>query len=264
MIRILQITFWLTIFAGIMVILGFAVAEQKNVTCTGALIIIEDGENPGFIDEQDIRKIISNLYSPLDGRCLDSINTGAIVDALNSNHYLKHVRVYKSLNGQITVELSRTKSLVRVVNQQGHAFYLGTEGEVMPLSGKFIPKTMVATGYIPDLPNPAEKEKFNSLSPSKNPNSILLQIHFLAEKLNTHPVLKNSIEQIYVNQQGEIELVPASGDHIIALGNVDNLDHKLENLLAFYQTGLPKLTEGEYKLIDLKYKDQVVCKKAIQ
>jgi len=56
-------------------------------------------------------------------------------------------------------------------------------------------------------------------------------------------------------------MVPSSGDHIILLGDVENLNHKLENLNAFYQAGISKLEEGEYKIFDLRFKDQVVCKK---
>lgn len=263
--KILQISFWLLLFAGIMVIFGFAVAEQKKVTCTGAEIILLDNGAPGFIQEVDIQKIISQLYNPLVGVNLDNINTGKISEALNSNPYIREASVIKSLNGKIKVELSRCKALVRIINQNGEGYYLGEEGEVMPLSKNFIPKLLVATGFIADNPNPADKLKYNNLNNPMQANSSLPQIHHIAGKLSMHPVFKNSIEQIYVNKLQEIELIPASGDHVILIGRVNDLDHKLENLQAWYQAGIPKLdTTEHYKVIDLKYKDQVVCKQSIQ
>ncbi|MBE0637740.1 MAG: hypothetical protein IH598_04410 [Bacteroidales bacterium] len=263
--KILIITVWIVIFAGIMVIFGFAVAEQKKVTCTGAVIILEDNNQQEFINEQDILKIIQQLYNPLEGRYLDSINTGKIAETLNNNPYIREAEVIKSLTGQIKVELSRSEALVRVVNQKGDNFYLGTEGEVMPISKTFIPKILVANGYIPDIPDPGAKLRYKGLNNPIQAKSILPQIQYLAGKLAAHSVFRHSIEQIFVNQLEEIELVPSTGDHIILIGNVSDLDHKLENLLAYYQAGMPKLdTTEHYNVIDLKYKDQVVCKNTIQ
>lgn len=263
--KILQITFWLLLFAGIMVIFGFAVAEQKKVTCTGAVIQIMDAGEPGFINKQDILQIIAQLYNPLEGRYLDSINTGKIAAALNANPYIREAGVIKSVTGQIKLEVSRSRELVRIVNQTGDSFYLGTEGEVMPLSKKYIPKIIVATGFITDNPDPNAKLKYNELNNPMQVNSALPKIHYVAGKLAANPVLSAGIEQIFINKQGEIELIPSSGNHTILVGDVSNLDHKFENLLAFYQAGMPKLdTAIQYKVIDLKYKDQVVCKTSMQ
>lgn len=262
--KILQIAFWMIVFAGIMVIFGFAVAEQKKVTCTGLEITLNGAEKPGFIDQQDIRRTILQLYNPIEGRILDSINTALIVRELNRNPYLKDISVVKTLGGLIKLELSRTEALVRVVNTRGDAFYLSTEGYVLPLSQKHIPKTLIVTGYITDVPDPYAKLKYNLTDGNAPEKSVLPKIHLIAAKLASHLVLSRSIEQVYVTNRGEFEMIPAAGNHIILLGDANNLDHKLENLMAFYQAGMPKLKEEDYKIVDLKYKDQVVCKKTMQ
>lgn len=262
--KILQIAFWMIIFAGIMVIFGFAVAEQKKVTCTGLEIKLNGAEKPGFIDTQDIRRIILQLYNPIEGRILDSINTELIARELNRNPYLKDVSIIKTLSGLIKLELSRTEAMVRVVNTRGDAFYLSTEGYVMPISLKYIPKTLIVTGFITEIPDPYAKIKYNLTDGNAHDKSVLPKIHLVAGKLANHLVFNRSIEQVYVTNRGEFEMIPASGNHIILLGDADNLDHKLENLLAFYQAGMPKLKEEDYKIVDLKYKDQVVCKKTMQ
>ena len=130
--KILQIAFWMIIFAGIMVIFGFAVAEQKKVTCTGLEIKLNGAEKPGFIDVQDIRRIILQLYNPIEGRILDSINTELIARELNRNPYLKKVSIIKPLTGLINLDPSGTEAIVKWENPRENVFNLSTEESVMP------------------------------------------------------------------------------------------------------------------------------------
>ena len=69
------------------------------------------------------------------------------------------------------------------------------------------------------------------------------------------------IEQIYVNENTDIELVPKTGEHEIVLGDVNDLKDKFNKLMIFYLKGLNNLGWDVYKKINLKYKNQVVCSK---
>jgi cell division protein FtsQ len=73
--------------------------------------------------------------------------------------------------------------------------------------------------------------------------------------------LKAQIAQIYVNEQNEFELVPRIGNHIILLGTAEDLDDKFRRLVAFYRYGLNKIGWNKYNVINIKYKNQVVCSK---
>ncbi len=259
--KVLQIIFWVILFAGLIAILGFAITEQKRVPCTGIIVKINDGNKPGFINEDDVLNLINKHFKNIETLYIDSINTGIIEAALKQNPYIRQVRVYKSITGQIRVELKRSNAFVRVINQQGEGFYIGAEGEILPLSGSFIPHILVAGGHIPERCNPEERRVLNIERQNMAEANLLESIWYLAKKINQHPVLNNAIAQIYVNSKGEFELAPLSGGHIVELGNVENLDLKFENLLAFYQAGAPKLDKKSYRIIDLKFNDQVVCKK---
>ena len=67
------------------------------------------------------------------------------------------------------------------------------------------------------------------------------------------------IEQIYVREDQRIELIPRVGDAIIVLGEIDNYTEKLENLYYLYQKGFNVMGWNHYKIIDLQYKNQIVC-----
>jgi cell division protein FtsQ len=66
------------------------------------------------------------------------------------------------------------------------------------------------------------------------------------------------IAQIYINKDHEIELVPRVGNNRILLGDADSLDTKFKNLLIFYKKVLPRVGWDAYKIINVKYANQVV------
>jgi cell division protein FtsQ len=66
------------------------------------------------------------------------------------------------------------------------------------------------------------------------------------------------IAQIYVDDKHEIELIPRVGSHRILLGDADSLETKFSNLLAFYKQAIPKVGWDAYKVINIKYANQVV------
>ena len=89
----------------------------------------------------------------------------------------------------------------------------------------------------------------------------IYKIYKLTSYLLDNDVLKHLFDQIYISQIGDIELVPKVGNHIVVLGDIDNLDEKFENLLAVYKEGFVNLGWDKYVKLNLKYKNQVVCTK---
>lgn len=62
----------------------------------------------------------------------------------------------------------------------------------------------------------------------------------------------------------QLELIPRSGNHTVDFGQVgdeEDIEQKLDKLLAFYQNGLPNIGWGTFKTISVRYKGQVVCSK---
>ena len=57
----------------------------------------------------------------------------------------------------------------------------------------------------------------------------------------------------------ELELIPRTGRHTVLFGEVDDVEEKLDKLLAFYQKGLSNIGWDSFRTISIKYKGQVVC-----
>jgi len=60
---------------------------------------------------------------------------------------------------------------------------------------------------------------------------------------------------------GEIDLrlVPRSGDFVIEFGTLADSDEKLKKLQTFYDDGLAHMGWNQYKIVDVRYKKQVIC-----
>lgn len=57
----------------------------------------------------------------------------------------------------------------------------------------------------------------------------------------------------------EADLVPRSGNFRIVLGNLDDADRKMDKLMRFYRDGLSRIGWDRYRIINVKYENQVVC-----
>ena len=59
----------------------------------------------------------------------------------------------------------------------------------------------------------------------------------------------------------EVELTPRSGRFTILFGRLDDVEAKFDKLLRFYRSGLSVIGWDAYRTIDVRYRNQVVCKK---
>ena len=56
----------------------------------------------------------------------------------------------------------------------------------------------------------------------------------------------------------EFEMVPVIGNHIVKLGNGENIEQKFNRLFIFYKQVLSRTGFDKYKTIDVRYAGQVV------
>ena len=108
----------------------------------------------------------------------------------------------------------------------------------------------------------AEREKQKKLRKSYEDFLKLLNFVVLVEK---DDFWRSEIVQIVVAKgpdgAPEIELVPRMGSHTVIFGSPDDAEEKLAKLLTFYRRGLRNIGWEEYRTINVKYKEQVVCTK---
>ena len=248
------------LLVGMIVLLGFAEARQSSRVCKSLNVKILGDEKQHFVEWKDIEQLVLNHGDSVINQPLTSVDISALERTIEDLAAVKNAEVHLTLDGILNVEVEQRKPLVRVFNNRGESGYLDELGSFMPLSHKYTARVMVANGHYADGLWSFDINKINANDSLKN-EWVLDDVFELATYIAQNEFWKAQINQVYYNRSGEFELIPRVGSHIILLGKAERLEEKFNKLYAFYQKGLPNTDWNAYELINLKYKNQVVCTK---
>ncbi|MDP1623493.1 MAG: hypothetical protein Q8M08_14265 [Bacteroidales bacterium] len=261
--KILLIVFWILLVAGAGVLIGFVEVKHYSHACKKVEISINYGAADVLITKKVVDSILMKTAGSLKGKPLGYINLGSIENALRKQPYVAKVAVFENNEGTLFIEIRQREPLLRVINRKYESFYLDESGTLLPVNPNFSARVLVANGFIDDsyIKNPNYQVNILALSDSGFYDSLLTNLYKLTMYITHDKFLKAQIAQIYVNESREFELIPSIGNHVILLGKAEDLDDKFKRLYAFYKFGLSKIGWNKYNVINIKYKNQVVCSK---
>lgn len=244
--------------------LGFVSSEQRNLRCAGIAIHIVSEKNHRFVTEGDVLEILYSKGDSLVGTPMKDINIALLEKIVRSNSYVANAEVYSTIGGEVHIDIHTREPIVRIFNAMNQTFYIDEKGGFMPVNASYTARVPVASGFIFNLAEqnhvPSESESNDSLLAQKT----IRDVYAIASFLETDTFWNAQVEQIYVNEQFDIEIIPKVGDHRIILGDASGLQEKFNRLMLFYKEGLAKTGWNRYKTINLKYRQQVVCSRADQ
>ncbi|MDR3261776.1 MAG: cell division protein FtsQ [Tannerella sp.] len=232
----------IAILLGFFVFLLFGRLNQKEETvCRNLIVVIKDSVDRPFLHEKDVVAMLKNarLY-PVE-QPVGKINTDTLEKALAKNELIATVNAYKTPSGNIKIEITQKMPILRVFNER-ESYYVDDLGRIMPADYRYATYLPVASGTIEKSLATTDLFKF-------------------ALFLQKHDFWNNQIEQIYVHPNKEVELIPRVGDYRIILGSFEDFREKMNNLQLFYEQAIPKIGWEKYDVINLKYKNQIVCTK---
>jgi cell division protein FtsQ len=260
---IIKIIYSSLIVLAFIVSVGFASHKQSVMPCSGVKITINDSSGTGFVEESDILQTIQDKFGSLNGKPLSSINISLLEKIINTNPFIYDAEVFSTVDGKINIDVKQRIPVLRVINYKNENFYVDREGVFMPLSDKFTARVPVANGYIFDLEAGKKVRVFNQMvTPDSSVKKTKIEQLFEIVKYTSQSDFWNAeVQQLYVNDQGDIEMIPRVGNHSVIIGDDNLLDEKFNKLLLFYREGLNKKGWDKYSTINLKYRDQVVCTK---
>ncbi len=260
--KYLNIGFWLLVAVYLFVVLGFVNRKEKKALCTSINVTLTDTLKHHFVEKDELIQIIESEGEKVLGKALAKINVSELEKIIVNLPYIKAAEVFKSINGELNIVIEQRNPIIRIINENDVGFYIDNEGELMPLSKKISLRLPIANGHIKFMPD------FNSsvnifADEYKNDEDakVLRELSVLANFINANKFWQAQIQQIYLNKDGEIELVPLVGTQIILLGKIDNYKEKFRNLEATYKKGFLYKGWNKYRKINLKYHNQVICEK---
>lgn len=261
--KILLIVAWIALAAGAIVLMSFANQNHVVKPCLGLEVSLDQSGNDPLFTQNDLRKELTDKFGKFEKKTLDEINLENVIDFLRKNPDIDKVDAHLTVEGKLMVEVTPCTPLVRLITNTGDHYYLDRNGKVLPVDPRYPARVVVANGNI-EVPVKVGSSIYHLKSKkgiSENSLQTLASLHSLCGMMETDSVLNALVEQVYVNQNGTFRLGTKVGTHIIEFGDTSDAVEKFDNLKAFYKFALPKTGWQTYHIINLTYKNQIVCTK---
>jgi cell division protein FtsQ len=255
---------WIVAIAGIAGSLAFVSKSERDVVVNGLNISIHNNEENLFLSERDIKSFLEERNENLVSSTYKNISIPQVERALNSHPAIENAEVSADLNGEVKIDVKQRTPVCRVVNLDGESYYIDSQSKLMPLNDNYSARVIVVNGFITEPYARRYQYSVKQIAGNKlfSEVSVLDDVLAVVEHIHADSVLASLIHQVYVNEEKELELFPAVGNHKIVFGNTDHLAEKFNKLKLFYTQGLNKADSwNKYSTINLKYKNLVVCTK---
>lgn len=260
--RLKRIILVLGLIVSLGLLLAFANTTADASKCSKVEINIEGDETDPFIDHTDIRALIKESGKPVEGNYLSSISSEHLEKTLDNHSHILKSEVVKEYDGVLEVNVVTRRPIARIINFKGESFYLDSEGKLMQWSEKHTARVPVFTGNIYETYARCKGIDYSKIdindSLLKSPG--MYGLYRLAQYIDRSEFWRAQVEQ--VNVSDELELIPTAGDHLILLGDYSGLEEKFNKLFILYKEGLNKVGWNIYSEIDLRFHNQVVCRRS--
>lgn len=246
--RVFLAIFWVGCITGLGFLMSFISVKSTDFACSDLQVIIPGEQS--FVAREDIDQLLFEKHGEVVGKTLSSLPIHEIEQDLQDIPFIEEALVNIDMNGTMAINIKQRKAVLRVINARGEDFYLDEMGVKIPLSNHYAPNVIVANGFI--------AENFeNNLDSISTP--LLRDLFKTAKFIQQDSIWNDQIEQLYVNRNRVIEMVPRVGKQQIILGNADSLNVKFDKLLLFYKHVAPTVGWDVYKAVNLSFANQLVC-----
>ena len=197
------------------------------------------GKNDPYITTQTVSKLLIQNQQTVTDKPKETLDLNRLETALNSNPMIRSAQVFMHIDGVLKVEIEQKEPIARVLTQE--SYYIDSQGQYMPLSTNHTARVPFVTGSV-------QKDK-------------LTNVYAIANKVYNDEFLKKNVIEIHQNDDTSLWLKLRDYKFTVELGNVKQLDKKINNLKAFYQKALKDNLLNNYSKVNLRFDNQVVCTK---
>lgn len=223
--------------------------------CERLEVVITDSLENNFVSADDVRMFLDKAYGRYTGIPIDSVDLVKIENIVNGRSAVRESQAYMTKDGTLHVDVTQRKPVVRFQKKDG-GFYADAQGYIFPLQSSFASHVQVIDGNIPlaansgykgEIYDPKEREWFR-------------QVMTLVNYMENRKEWRDKIVQIHVNGDGDFVMVPREGNETFILGQPDFIEDKFLRLKKYYTAIVPEKGSGKYKVVDLRFKGQIVCR----
>lgn len=222
--------------------------------CREVNITLLDSAQNRFVTKNEVLEIIEGFAGKSIGQPVGEINTHLIEKLLDQRNAIRESQVSITREGRLQINITQRKPVLRIQGENG-GFYVDETQYIFPLVPTFTSYVPIVSGHIPFTLNADHRGM--ALEDDGNWMGKVLE---LGNYMSNDPFWSAQIEHIYVEANGDIILTPRVGEHKIIFGDLNDIDTKFNKLYTFYKNIVPAEGWEKYSSVNLKYKDQIICK----
>lgn len=257
--KVLFVLLWISIGGGMLTLLIAAIGKKNRELCDNYIITIktglenitsgclDDSVSCAFVDEKDIsRLLVTAIGADPRGKKIADINLRELEELLKDNVWIKNAEMWFDNRNVLRIEVNERSPVARIFTTTGNSFYLDSTGFSMPLSDKMSIRVPVFTNF-------PEKKIYTAK------DSLLIQdVKEIASFILNDAFWMSQVAQIDIDPEKNFEMVPVVGNHVVKLGNGNDVSKKFSRLMTFYKQVLSKTGFDVYSTVDVQYEGQVV------
>jgi len=221
---------------------GAANVHADKICCDRMKVEVEHVEGMYFTDANQIQTLLLTRHDVV-GTPMSELPLNALHQTLMGQPSVARAQVVPHLSGTLEIKIEQHRPIARLVMPEG-SFYLESKGGTMPLSSNY-------SAPVPVIHCPSADAAMQALP--------------LLNRMRVDPFWDAMIDQISVNEKGEVALIPRVGQLTIQLGHPSQfnrrLDQQLSDIQKFYRAQIATGDLRKYKQLDLSFAGQVVARK---
>ncbi|MFT4575212.1 MAG: cell division protein FtsQ [Polaribacter sp.] len=237
--KILTYLFSLLLIGALAFLYSFSSAKNSAKKIKNIVIEFVEVEN-SFLTQQMVNKLLIQNNRKVTNQPKSILDLQGLEQRMLSNPYIESATVFYTIDGVLKTIVKQRTPVARI-NTSNLSYYVDKQGVKVPLSANYSARVILITGGV-------NKDNLKEITAFLN---VILADDFL----------KKEIIGVHITQKEEFILSVRSGQYKIELGSLEKMDIKFKKLKAFYNKAFVDKTIDQYKTINLKYHNQVVCAK---
>ena len=211
--------------------------EERKLTKSKVIFL---NDSVTFIKHEMVNKLLIENKRDASSIQKDKLDLNKLEKSINSNPMIEKSEVFVTIDGVLKAVVKQKTPIARVFNDEG-SFYIDYQGNIMPLSDEFTARVPIISGEI----SKENKGDFDKL------------LRFVYKD----DFLKKNIIGIQILPDGSLKMMNRNFDYEIEFGKIVNVKRKFSNYKAFFQKAVLDSSLQNYKKINLRFIQQVVCTK---
>ena len=231
-----------------------AAESRREVTCNGLDVRIADSLDRKFITPDDIRDWMAD-YGTYLGQRLDSVDLRRVETVIDGKSAVRKSQAWLTDDGVLHVSITQREPVIRFQSASG-GYYADADGFLFPLQNRHTVRVPVVDGALPLHLG----QGYKGIPQTEEERTWVLSMLELVRWLGARAEWNDLVCQITAQKDGNLVLVPREGSERFLFGTPTGIPGKFDRIQKYYESVAPS-REKPYRLVDVRYEGQIICKK---